>query len=83
MPVFDSLLLWLAGTRKHGQGVLGAWKAVGVALWIAYCSPSPKAVACPRCSVKDYNHSNNLPVFAIAGEKEKHASEVLRVRILG
>src|ERR1019366_4693598 len=68
MPVFGRLLQWLAGTRKHGQGRLGVWRAVGVALWIACCSPSPEAVACPSCSVEDYNHCDNLPVFAIVSE---------------
>jgi hypothetical protein len=43
----------------------------------------PKAWFCPSCSVEGAKIYMICLAVAIVGEKEKHASEVLRVRILG
>jgi hypothetical protein len=61
--------------------VAGVWRA-GIASSVVILH-HPKAWFCPSCSVEGAKIYMICLAVAIVGEKEKHASEVLRVRILG
>ena len=72
----------VADARKHGR-VAGVCRTVGGgSMGVLTVLHHPKK-GLSKLKRRGGDLSNNLPVFAIAGEKEKHANDVLRVRILG